>query len=85
VAVVGSLISMAAYLKVQRYGLRGERPVEKLVGTVDGAMKTAMVILAALCLLTSLLVVPKVREATLDPIVKVIMDKTHYAQSVLGE
>jgi multicomponent Na+:H+ antiporter subunit D len=85
VAVVGSLISMAAYLKVQRYGLRGERPVEKLAGTVDGAMKAAMVILAALCLLTSLLVVPKIREVTLDPVVKVIMDKTHYAQSVLGK
>lgn len=85
VAVVGSLISMAAYLKVQRYGLRGERPVERLVGTVDGAMKAAMVILAALCLLTSLLIVPGIKEATIDPVVKVIMDKTHYAPSVLGK
>lgn len=85
VAVFGSLVSMAAYLKVQRYGLRGERPVEKLVGRVDGAMKAAMIILAALCLLTSLLVVPGIREATLDPVVKVIMDKTHYATSVLGK
>ncbi len=85
VAVFGSLVSMAAYLKVQRYGLRGERPVEKLVGRVDGAMKAAMIILAALCLLTSLLVVPGIREATLDPVVKVIMDKTQYALTVLGK
>lgn len=84
VAVVGSLISMAAYLKVQRYGLRGERPVVGLVGRVDGAMKTAMVVLAALCLLTSLLIVPGIRQATLDPVVKVIMDKTGYAWTVLG-
>jgi multicomponent Na+:H+ antiporter subunit D len=85
VAVVGSLISMAAYLKVQRYGLRGERPVVGLVGQVDGAMKTAMVVLAALCFLTSLLIVPGIRRATLDPVVKVIMDKTDYAWTVLGK
>lgn len=85
VAVVGSLVSMAAYLKVQRHGLRGGRPVVELVGRVDGAMKAAMIILAALCLLTSLLVVPGIREATLDPVVKVILDKTQYAPSVLGK
>jgi multicomponent Na+:H+ antiporter subunit D len=48
-------------------------------------MKAAMVILAVLCLATSLLVVPAVREATLDPVVKVIMDKTQYALTVLGK
>jgi multicomponent Na+:H+ antiporter subunit D len=85
VAVVGSLVTMAAYLRVQRYGPRGERPVETLVGQVDGAMKAAMLVLAALCLATSLLVVPAIREATLDPVVKVIMDKTHYALAVLGK
>jgi len=85
VAVVGSLLTLASFMKVQRYGLRGGRPVEKLVGHVDGWMKTAMIILAALCLLTSLLVVPSVREATIDPVVKVIMDKTGYAPTVLGK
>jgi multicomponent Na+:H+ antiporter subunit D len=85
VAVLGSLITMAAYLKVQRYGLRGERPAANLAGEVDGAMKAAMVILAGLCLATSLLVVPAIREATLDPVVKVIMDKTGYALTVLGK
>jgi multicomponent Na+:H+ antiporter subunit D len=85
VAVVGSLLTLASFMKVQRYGLRGGRPVEKLVGHVDGAMKTAMIILAVLCLVTSLLVVPGIREVTLDPVVKVIMDKTAYATSVLGK
>jgi multicomponent Na+:H+ antiporter subunit D len=85
VAVVGSLLTLASFMKVQRYGLRGGRPVEKLVGQVDGAMKTAMIILAVLCLVTSLLVVPAIREVTLDPVVKVIMDKTQYALTVLGK
>lgn len=85
VAVVGSLLTLASFMKVQRYGLRGGRPVEKLVGHVDGWMKTAMIILAVLCLVTSLLVVPGIREVTLDPVVKVIMEKTAYATSVLGK
>jgi multicomponent Na+:H+ antiporter subunit D len=85
VAVLGSLLTLASFMKVQRYGLRGGRPVEKLVGPVDGAMKTAMIILAVLCLVTSLLIVPAIREVTLDPVVKVIMDKTQYALTVLGK
>lgn len=85
VAVVGSLLTLAAFMKVQRFGLRGGRPVEKLVGVVDGGMKTAMVILAALCLVTSLLIIPGIRKMTIDPVVKVIMDKTDQAQVVLGK
>jgi multicomponent Na+:H+ antiporter subunit D len=82
-AVVGSLFTMAAFMKVQRHGLRSERPVENLVGEIDGGMKTAMLILAALCLVTSLLIVPGIKEVTIDPVVKVIMDKTQYALAVL--
>jgi hypothetical protein len=72
-------------MKVQRFGLRGGRPVKELVGEVDGGMKTAMVILAALCLATSLLIIPGIRKMTIDPVVKVIMDKTDQAQVVLGK
>ena len=85
VAVVGSLLTLASFMKVQRFGLRGGRPVKELVGEVDGGMKTAMVILAALCLATSLLIIPGIRKLTIDPVVKVIMDKTDQAQVVLGK
>jgi multicomponent Na+:H+ antiporter subunit D len=85
VAVIGSLLTLASFTKVQRYGLRGERPVEKLVGRVDWGMKAAMIALAVLCLATSLLIVPGIREATLDPVVKVIIDKTQYALTILGK
>ena len=83
VAVVGSLLTLASFLKVQKFGLRGGRPVERLVGEVDGGMKTAMIVLAALCLVTSLLIVPGIRETTIDPVVKVIMEKTGHARIVL--
>jgi multicomponent Na+:H+ antiporter subunit D len=84
-AVVGSLFTMAAFMKVQRYGLRSGRSVEGPVGRVDGSMKAAMIVLAALCLITSLLIVPGIRQATIDPVVKVIMEKTGYATLVLGK
>jgi multicomponent Na+:H+ antiporter subunit D len=47
-------------------------------------MNSAMITLAVLCILTSLMVVPGIREVTLDPVVKVIVDKTEYIQLVLG-
>jgi multicomponent Na+:H+ antiporter subunit D len=84
-AVVGSLFTMAAFMKVQRHGLRSARSVGTLTGRVDWGMKTAMLLLAALCLATSLLIVPGIKEATLDPVVKVIMAKTQYALTVLGK
>lgn len=83
-AVVGSLLTLSLFMKVHRYGLRGERIVENLAGKVDWAMKAAMIILAVLCLATSVLVIPGIREVTLDPVAKVIMGKTQYALSVLG-
>jgi multicomponent Na+:H+ antiporter subunit D len=84
-AVVGSLLTLAAFLKVQRYGVRGESRVEKLTGPVDWGMKAAMIILAVLCLATSLLVIPGVRQIILDPVVKVLMDKTGYILAVMGK
>ncbi len=84
VAVIGSLLTLAAFMKVQRYGFRGEKPVEALETRIGWGMKTAMILLAILCLVTSLMIVPGIREMTLDPVVDVIMNKTGYIQLVLG-
>jgi multicomponent Na+:H+ antiporter subunit D len=43
-----------------------------------------MIVLAILCLATSVLVIPGIREVTLDPVVEVIMNKTGYITRVLG-
>ncbi len=84
-AVVGSLLTLASFMKVQRYGLRGERPVGALIEPVGGGMNAAMAVLALLCLVTSLMIVPGIREWTLDPVVDVIMGKGGYILSVLGK
>jgi multicomponent Na+:H+ antiporter subunit D len=84
-AVVGSLLTLGSFMKVQRYGLRSERPVGTILEPVGAGMNAAMVVLAVLCLATSLLIVPGIREWTLDPVVAVIMGKSQYLLSVLGK
>ena len=83
-AVVGSLLTTATFMKVQRYGIRGENPVERLQARPGRGMQAAMIILAVLCILTSLLIVPGIKESVLDPVVAAIMNKTGYAAAVLG-
>ncbi|TRZ87823.1 NADH/ubiquinone/plastoquinone (complex I) [bacterium] len=83
-AVIGSLLTLATFMKVQRYGIRGENPVERLQSQPGWGMQAAMIILAVLCILTSLLIVPGIKESVLDPVVAAVMDKTGYAAAVLG-
>lgn len=84
IAIIGSLLTLIYYMKVQRYGFRGGEVVEKTEVPVSLGMKSAMVILAVLCLLTSLMIIPGIRELTLDPVVAIIINKTGYISAVLG-
>ena len=47
-------------------------------------MNTAMIIIAVLCLVSSFLVFPGIREQTLDQVVKAILGNTEYIQMVMG-
>jgi len=84
IAIVGSLLTLVYFMKVQRYGFHGEKVVEMEDVKIGWGMRTAMIILAVLCLATSILVVPGIRETTLDPVVNAIMDKTGYIARVMG-
>lgn len=84
IAVIGSLLTLIYFLKVQRYGFHGQEIVEREVIKIGWGMRTAMLILATLCLVTSLLVLPSIRAAVLDPVVTVLTDKTGYIAKVLG-
>jgi len=83
-AIIGSILTLASFMKVQRYGFRGENIISSITNPVEWRMNSAMIILAVLCLLTSLMVVPGIKELTLDPVVKFITEKTQYVQLVLG-
>jgi multicomponent Na+:H+ antiporter subunit D len=75
-AVIGSLFTLASFMKVQRYGFRGDTFVESLKNKIGWRMNTAMVVLAVLCIATSILIIPGIKEYTLDPVVNVILEKT---------
>ncbi len=83
-AVIGSLLTLASFMKVQRYGFKGETVIETAENKIGWRMNFAMITLAVLCVVTSLMVVPGIQEVTLDPVVKVIANKTEYIQLVLG-
>ena len=83
-AVIGSLLTLASFMKVQRYGFKGETVVDSVTNKIGWRMNTAMITLAVLCVITSLLIVPGIKEVTLDPVVKVIIDRTQYIHLVLG-
>jgi multicomponent Na+:H+ antiporter subunit D len=83
-AVIGSILTLASFMKVQRYGFRSERIIEKVKTKVGLAMKLAMIILAILCIGASVLIVPSIKEVTLDPVVNVILNNTDHLQLTLG-
>lgn len=83
-AIVGSILTLAAVLKMQRYGFRGEREITESKARVDWSMNLAMISLAGLCLLTSILILPGIKEAVFDSVVNVIMNNADFIQAVVG-
>jgi multicomponent Na+:H+ antiporter subunit D len=83
-AVIGSILTLASFMKVQRYGFRGEKEIQKVKTHLGFSMKLAMITLAILCFITSLMIVPGIKEVTLDPVMAVIMNKAGYIQLVMG-
>ncbi len=82
-AILGSILTLAAVMKIQRYGLRQDidiEPQEK----IGLGMNIAMISLAVICIIGGLLVAPGIREVALDPVVNVILEKAEYVQLVIG-
>jgi multicomponent Na+:H+ antiporter subunit D len=82
-AVVGSILTLASFMKVQRYGFRGENYIEPNEIKIGWRMKLAMITLAVLCIATSVLIIPGIREVTLDPVVDVVLNKAQYINLVI--
>jgi len=83
-AVIGSILTLASFMKVQRYGFRGEREIEKVKTKIGWSMNLAMLSIAFLCLVTSIMIIPGIKEVTLDPVMAAIMNKAEYIQLVMG-
>jgi multicomponent Na+:H+ antiporter subunit D len=82
-AVIASLMTLASFMKVQKYAFFGDlRAPLKEVREVPFSMRLAMVVLAAICVVSGLLLLPAVSPALLKPAVKVLLIGKDYAQVV---
>jgi multicomponent Na+:H+ antiporter subunit D len=86
-AVIVSIITLASFLKFQRYAFynKSENPKWSEVKEVPFPMVFSMIVLSIFCLLLSLLVIPSVREAVLAPAVDILTDPLKYSTFILGQ
>ncbi len=83
-AIVGSIITLAYYIKVQRDVFFGPLQ-EGLQETqeVPGFMRFSMITLAVLCVGMGLLLIPQLRNVVLTPAVEVLKNGIDYAKVIL--
>jgi multicomponent Na+:H+ antiporter subunit D len=85
-AVVVSIVTLAYFLKFQRYAFFN-KPASKAIQKIREVpfpMSLSMIILATLCLALSLLALPSVREVVLRPAMDVLMQSDLYSTTILG-
>jgi len=85
-AVIVSIITLASFLKFQRYAFydksdEDKRPEAK---EVPYPMIFSMIVLSIVCLLLSLLAVPVIRDAVLTPAINILMDPLKYSSQIIG-
>ncbi len=85
-AVVVSIITLAYFLKFQRFAFFNKSTGKALdkIKEVPFAMSFSMIFLAVLCLALSLLALPSVRDSILSPAIDVLMQSDLYFTSTLG-
>jgi multicomponent Na+:H+ antiporter subunit D len=71
-AVVVSIITLASFLKFQRYAFNGAKKSDREVLEVPLPMRFTMITLALFCILLSLLIFPEIRDIVLSPAVNAL-------------
>jgi multicomponent Na+:H+ antiporter subunit D len=85
VAVLISIVTLAYYMKFQRFTFFGKlKDIYKEVKEVPVFMCISMVILAVLTIGLGIILIPQLREIILDPAVDVISGRAEYIKLVLG-
>ena len=82
-AVIAGIITLASFMKFQRFAFYNKPEEEPTAEEVPLAMRFSMVTLAVLCLLLSLLIIPDIRQIFLEPAVNTLIETTEYATKVL--
>ncbi len=83
-AVVAGIITLAYFVKFQKYAFYNKPSVSSSIKEVPNLMRMSMISLAILCLLMSVLILPEIREVFLNPAVNTLMETTDYADKILG-
>jgi multicomponent Na+:H+ antiporter subunit D len=85
-AVIVSIITLAYFLKFQRYAFFNRAPgkLRGKIREVPFPMSFSMIVLAVLCLALSLLAFPSVSDVVLRPAVDVLMQSELYSTTLLG-
>jgi multicomponent Na+:H+ antiporter subunit D len=82
-AVVASIMTLASFMKVQKYGFFGELKERwKQVKEVPFAMQFSMVVLALVCIASGLLLLPGISDAFLKSAADVVSSGRQYADVV---
>ena len=85
-AVVASVLTMAAFMKVQKYAFFGKLKERfAKLREVPVTMQAPMILLAILCLAMSLMLIPSVRAKLLQPASQALQQGLKYSQTVLSE
>ena len=84
-AVAVSIITLASFLKFQRYAFfnSSDNNKNKNVSEVPFPMLFSMIVLSLICVFLSLLAIPEIRESILMPAVHILTDPVKYSTSIL--
>lgn len=85
-AVIVSIITLASFMKFQRYAFHNREIAENAQGPkeVPFPMVFSMITLGVVCLLLSLLALPHFRDMILTPAVNILMNSQMYISPILG-
>jgi multicomponent Na+:H+ antiporter subunit D len=85
VAVIGSVLTLASFMKVQKFAFFGSlnKSLEK-IKEVPFPMQISMIIFAIVCFVGGILAIPQLSEYFLEPACNVLILGTEYANAVLG-
>ena len=83
-AIIVSIVTLASFMKFQRYAFFNKPTFSRKVKEVPFTMTFAMIVLVVLCLGLSLLIFPGIREVVLTPAVEVLMETTNYSSTIIG-
>ena len=84
-AVLGSILTLASFMKVQKYAFFGKiKENLNKVREVPSSMRLSMVVLSIICLLGGIILIPQIYQWFLKPAVDALLIGNQYANIVLG-